>query len=227
MKNTEIFLTSKFDHPDTDVFFWGCPHIGHNPTSWDIPLWKLRGYTSSIEHDDELTKNAQSVLTENSILFLLGDNAFTHRAEELLLNFLRAIPFSVCYMMPGNHTAGYKSLLFNHSQNLEMLINGHKVVKFIPNYFEAKFNDFPVVMCHYPILSWNGMAKGSIMLYSHVHGSLSNSLIGQMYEKHYRCKEVSVEKTKYPLSLFDIKKELTKVHASTPDHHDKHVKNPF
>ncbi len=42
---------------------------------------------------------------------------------------------------------------------------------------EASVNGTKVVMCHYPLRSWQGVGKGAIHLFGHMHGRLSgNSL---------------------------------------------------
>jgi calcineurin-like phosphoesterase family protein len=214
----------KFNVPEKDIFFWGCLHLNHDP-KWEVPLWKMRGYNSASEHFYEIKENWKCKLDKNSIIFLLGDTVFGHNAEETVLNFFKEVPFQTCYMMGGNHTAGWKQLLEKSDENCEYIIDENKKLILIPNYFEIIINGHSVVLSHYPIVSWNGQGKGAIMLHAHVHGSLEKSEIGKLLYKT-KIKEVSVEKTKLPLSFNEIKRKLDKL-TITYDHHGPETNNPF
>ena len=65
-------------------------------------------------------------------------------------------------------------------------------------------NGQPIVICHYPLASFNGQARGSWMLHGHCHGNLYKSEIGQPLYKT-RTLDVGVEKAPFPLSLTDLK----------------------
>ncbi len=128
--------------------------------------------------------------------------------------------------LPGNHYAGWHQLFNLRSGNGFYLDN--KIITFVPNYIELIINGQPIVASHYPLLSWNGQAKGSWMLFSHVHGNLEKSDIGKMYlDSGAKCYELSVEKNKHPasfsylFSLFEDKENISF------DHHGPHTQNPF
>jgi calcineurin-like phosphoesterase family protein len=204
-----------------NVFAWGCLHLCHDP-NWDVPLWKMRGFDSAIDSYNKLMENACSVLNEDSTLFLLGDTAFSGEAEQRMSFFLEKIPFKECYIMPGNHTAGFSQLSeANNLAPVENFKGQDKAIYFIPNYFEVLMLDMGklFVLSHYPILSWNEMSRGSIMLFSHVHGNLEKSELGKKYVEEMKCFEVSVEKTAFPVSFYDINKKLSERISVKVDHH--------
>ena len=210
---------------DDEILFWGCTHWGHNP-QWENPIWKRRGFTSVEEHDYKLIDRWNELATDNTIAFILGDLIFGHQADERLISIFNRLKFKELYVMSGNHTAGFKQIFESCEHNIKYLDNG-KAVIFTPNYLEAFINGLPVVMCHYPILSWNGQGKNSVHLFSHVHNSLGNSELGRMYLEKSNCLETSVEVRPYPLTFRDIR-NLTKDKAVfTPDHHGPEIKNPF
>lgn len=216
----------KITAKDHDVLFQGCLHYGHNP-SWDIPIWKTRGYDSSGAHDEGLIANWNSKANKNTIGFLLGDTIFGHNADERLLNLFNRLNFKELYILPGNHQAGYKQLLDSLHENV-LNVDGHnKLIYFVPNYLEVIVNGQAIVLNHYPILSWNGMAKGSWMLYAHVHGNLNKSEIGRLYLNTGLAQEVSVEVAPFPLTFGEIRAIMRAKKQSTPDHHSETTKNPF
>jgi calcineurin-like phosphoesterase family protein len=209
----------KVSSTDHDVLFWGCMHYGHDP-KWDNPIWKLRGYNSSFEHDEGLIQNWNKKANASTIGFLLGDTIFGHNADERLLSLFRRLDFKELYVLPGNHQAGYKQLLETVQDNI--LLPGaseYKKVHFVPNYLEAVVNGQAIVMCHYPILSFNGMAKGAYHIYAHVHGNLGRSELGRLYQNTGLTYEVSVENCPSPITFGELRAEMRKKVQSTPDHH--------
>ena len=47
-----------------------------------------------------------------------------------------------------------------------------KEVKFKKGDYSFLQGNFQVVMCHYPLLTWNNKRKGTVMLHGHCHGAL-------------------------------------------------------
>jgi calcineurin-like phosphoesterase family protein len=218
------FLYQPLKIKNTPVLFWGCLHLDHDP-SWKIPLWSARGFKNVKDQNDSLLRRWISKADENTVGFLLGDNAFGVNASSVLETFIKTIPFKELYLMPGNHHAGWKQLLANSQNGVWDL--GHKKVYFIPNYLEIIVNNQSIVLCHYPIFSWNGQGGGSWMLYSHVHGSLQRSELGRTYQITGKNCEVSVETCSYPVTLEDLQRFFARRMLFSPDHHTSTTQNPF
>ena len=215
----------KISSTDHDVLFWGCLHYGHDP-KWNEPIWRTRGYNSSVEHDEGLIQNWNSKANKNTVGFLLGDTIFGHMADERLLKLFNRLNFKTLYVLPGNHQAGYKQLLesckgFPESSDYDNLLQiDDKDIFFVPNYLEASVNGQAIVMSHYPILSWNGAAKGAYHLFAHVHGNLNRSELGRLYLKTGLNYEVSVEVNPFPLTFGEIRSIMRSKKQAVPDHHE-------
>ena len=207
------------------ILFWGCLHYRHNP-KWENPIWKIRGFDSSEQHDLAIVQNWNNKANNETIGFLLGDVVFGRNATNDLLFLAENLQYSKIYIMPGNHQAGWKQLFESVEQNVYKASHGGELI-FVPNYLEAYVNGQPIVMSHYPILSWNGQGKGSWMLFSHVHGSLSRSEVGHLYLLKGYNREVSVEKAPSPLSYGEIHAEMRQKKWFSPDHHDSKGDTPF
>jgi len=210
-----------------EILFWGCLHWHHDP-KWDIPIWKRRGFESVEEHDEAIVLNWNSKASDKTIGFLLGDIMFGYGGMEEFMKLMRRLKFQRLFVMSGNHTAGWKQAFESVKDNTIYVDGYRREVIFVPNYLEAYINGQPIVMCHYPILSWNGAGKGSWMLFSHVHGSLGNSELGRMYLKDggYNL-EVSVEATKFPLTYGEIGAIMRNKSKFKTDHHDENASTPF
>ncbi|NBO22306.1 hypothetical protein EBU94_03045 [bacterium] len=226
----------RWEAKNNEILFWGCLHWHHNP-KWDIPIWKRRGFDSVEEHDEAIVKNWNSKASDKTTGFLLGDTMFGYGGQEEFVKLMRRLKFRRLFVMSGNHNAGWKQT-FEAVQDNVFYIDGKiareaqglplKEVIFVPNYLEAYINGQPIVMCHYPVLSWNGAGKGSWMLFSHVHGSLGNSELGRMYLKDggYNL-EVSVEVNPFPLTYGEIAAIMRNKPKFKTDHHDENGSTPF
>ena len=42
----------------------------------------------------------------------------------------------------------------------------------VQSYAEITVDDIPLVLCHYPFRTWNGMGKSAVNLHGHSHGRL-------------------------------------------------------
>ena len=145
--------------------FWADLHLWHACASWEMPIWRSRGFDNAAEHALGLEKRWCERMDYDTDMFLLGDTAFSYFAPDRLRSLLERLPFRRLYMMPGNHAAGYKQL----AMNPELIPHN---VFLLPNYAEVNTPTGFYVCSHYPILSWNRQAHGSIMLHGHCHGAL-------------------------------------------------------
>jgi calcineurin-like phosphoesterase family protein len=208
-----------------EVLFWGCLHANHDP-KWKVPLWKMRGFDSVLDHRETLIQRWNEVANENTVGFLLGDTMFGAGGKEAFEELLNRLSFKTLYLPAGNHYAGWHQSFSGVDENVLDL--GGKQVVFTPNYFEAFVNGQAVCLSHYPVLSWNGQGGGSYMLYSHVHGTLVKSELGRLYKNSkMKCYEVSVEENDYPINFADLRKFMDKQNGSAPDHHGKDTQNPL
>jgi calcineurin-like phosphoesterase family protein len=221
-----IFQPIKIKAPDDNILFWGCMHYGHDP-KWENPIWKTRGFDSAEECGETLIQRWNAKANSETIGFLLGDTVFSDPDGKKFLGLMERLTFKQLYICAGNHYSGFKQALEGcHGNSLEIGIGNF--ITFCPNYFEAFINGQAVVMSHYPILSWNGQARSSFSLYSHVHGNLGKSAIGKAFEESgARALEVSVEKFPSPPNFTEIKDILKKRPPVSFDHHDSNTQNPF
>lgn len=220
-----LYAAEKLNGREQDFLFWGCFHLHHNP-SWDVPLWKMRGFEDVNQHDSVLVERWNSKATSDTIGFLLGDNVFGQNADVEFRQLVAKLKFKTLYVMAGNHTAGWKKLLDSIESNILIAEHGGTVI-FVPNYLDAIINGKSIVMSHYPILSWNGQGGSSWMLFSHVHGSLEQSELGRMYLAKGLNREISVEKCPFPITFGELRTEMRAKEYFTPDHHSKETQNQF
>jgi len=223
----KLYKPLKILNEDTNILFWGCTHINHNPR-WDNPIWKQRGYNSADNHKDGVIKNWNQKANEETDGVLLGDVMFGGGGADEFFNILNRLRFKNLYIQAGNHFAGFHQALELTDENGDYNFNENKKVIFLSNYFEAFVNGQPIAFSHYPILSYNGQAKGAFHLFSHVHGNLGKSKIGKAYlDSGVKAYEVSVEKNPSPINFSELKKIMRDRENVSFDHHSAETQNPF
>lgn len=215
----------KIKGDSNNILLWGCIHAHHDPVHWESPIWHRRGYKSALDHAEGLVKKWNEKANNETIGFLLGDTMFGQGGADKFINLLEQLSFKNLYICGGNHFSGFHQTFKLCKENVYYLED--KSVIFCPNYFEAFINGQAVALGHYPILSWNGQAKGSIHFFSHVHGSLDESQLGRDYLKQCKCIEVSVEKNPYPISFAESLELVKDKPNFAPDHHTSDIHNPF
>jgi predicted MPP superfamily phosphohydrolase len=89
------FKRSEYD----EILFCSDTHYNHDP-KWEIPLWLRRGFSSAKEHDEWL-KSEFSKVSDNSIIFHLGDAALNSTPEKML-DFFNETSAKIFYIF-GNH----------------------------------------------------------------------------------------------------------------------------
>lgn len=215
----------KITKDENKILFWSDTHFGHKCEHWSKPLWKMRGFSSIEEHDHTLIQRWNERSSYQAIFFHLGDFIFGFDSFKRMEAILNQVQFEQLYIMPGNHCSGWKQHFESKPANVWEL-EPHKKVYFIPNYVESYINGQPIVLSHFPIVSWNGQGKGSWMLHGHCHNNLINSDIGPLLYKT-KIMDIGVENYKHPLSFKDVKSIFLNKATITYDHHNEETLNPF
>lgn len=146
--------------------------------------------TTIEDHDQWLIDHINSVVNKRDELYILGDISMANREKtEKLLDKINGKKF----LIEGNHDNSIKSSTrFQHTTQIHDF-----------NFNSPSYSNIHLVLCHYPMQSWNRKVHGSGHLYGHVHGRLPG--VGLSFD-------VGVDANGYfPLNLEQVYDKLTKI----------------
>jgi len=173
MFDTDMHLS--FTHSESKkIFFTSDTHFNHD-REW---VFKARGFSNIKEHNDCLIKNINELVRENDILFHLGDFFLNTQNNEDANEILNQINCKNILYLWGNHNSRVKQMysesILKDFGRSDIKIYPHTVGKitYLGHYTDIMVNDQPIVLCHYPIYSWNQLMNGSWMLHGHEHCNL-------------------------------------------------------
>jgi len=118
---------------------------------------------SNEKNIDECVRLVNERATQDDVLYHLGDFSFagTSKFNEIK-EFVSRLKPKVVFLL-GNHD---KERIFNALMELMP----HKILG-VHNYLEIGHAKNKIVLCHYPIISYNRMQHGSIHLHGHCHST--------------------------------------------------------
>ncbi|MBQ2320227.1 MAG: metallophosphoesterase family protein [Lachnospiraceae bacterium] len=133
-------------------------HFGHDK----VRILDGRKFEDSVQMDEAMiTAWNETVQKKKDEVFILGDLAL-YKGEQV--NELLSRLNGKKYLITGNHDSRFiRDKKFDSS-----------LFEWIKPYAEIKDNGRKVVLCHYPIICYNGQYHGKksvYMLYGHVHNS--------------------------------------------------------
>jgi len=124
-------------------------HLSHT----GVIKFSDRPFKDIIEMDDLIIKNVISPLKEGDDLYFLGDLSWTQDAS---FKFFNQIPYNVHFhWILGNHEKGWERF--------------KKYCTTIDKMQETVINGNTVIMCHYPMITWNKSHYNSWQLFGHHH----------------------------------------------------------
>lgn len=214
---------------DQKIFFSSDPHHEHKnivagvtswikAEEWPTPYqeWKdeearkafcklhgIRDFPTIEKMNSTMINRFNERVTENDILFLLGDIGFGSKSS--VVNFLTRLRCKNVHLTFGNHD---KNIIRNEDG-----VQGYfKSCAFKREiYVDGQF----IILDHYAHRVWNKSHRGSWMLYGHSHASLPD-------DPNALSIDVGVDTNDmYPYSFDDIKKIMAKKTYKPIDHHGK------
>jgi len=185
-----------------NTFFTSDPHYGHK----NIIKYSNRPFEDVIQMNEALIANFNAVVQPDDTVWMQGDISFMapDRTERVL-----------------KRLNGHKHLIFgNHDKTLrknpELLAHFESVQEFKEIDINVKGKAYHIVLCHYPLLTWNRAHHGSFMLHGHCHGNVNH-----LNEKTARL-DVGVDVHNYfPVSIEQVIKIMEKKQYEVIDHHGK------
>jgi calcineurin-like phosphoesterase family protein len=135
------------------VWFTADTHFGHGGA---LGLFR-RPFDSVAAMDEALIGRWNAVVREGDEVWHLGDVAVRQRLERVVAVLARLVGRK--HLIAGN----------NDTPEIRALPGWASVA----DYRELSLGGRQLVLCHYPLRSWNGMARGAINLHGHSHGRLA------------------------------------------------------
>lgn len=152
------------------LWFTSDSHFNHAnicsaTTKWIDPV-TCREFASLEQMNSHLIGNINEVVEQDDILFHLGDWSFG--GFDSIAEFRNSIFCKNVHIITGNHDHHIE----NNKENCQSLFSS--VNKYLD--LDVKWNvgthfagEQRFALMHFPIASWNDMARGSIHLHGHVH----------------------------------------------------------
>ena len=120
------------------------------------PFLDKAGNPDPSYQDEVIIQRFNEVLRPGDILWHLGDVSWS--SFDKLNGFLKRLNTKEVHLIWGNHDKpkNFKGLPFRSFSDLRSI----------------KVADSRMILCHYPMRSWNGKGSGTYQLYGHVHGQM-------------------------------------------------------
>lgn len=147
------------------IWFTSDPHFGHA----NIIKFCERPFGSIKDMDETLIRNWNECVTDDDIVFILGDFCWNHTPGNLM-KILKQLNGKHIYIIPGNHD---KPEAFAHIDGpWEDLSRFSLRDDLVHVYIRCKKGDkkpLELILSHYPLMTWSGRDRGCINLHGHVH----------------------------------------------------------
>ena len=140
-------------------------HLGHA----NALIFDNRPFATLEEMENKIVENWNKTVTDNDDVYILGDVVWKNVYWETIKKLKGRK-----HLIKGNHDR-----LSAEAKECFVSIN---------DYEEIKDGDTSVILCHFPIASWNKMTHGSVHLYGHVHNSEEIRVLDgpkAMFEKRF------------------------------------------
>lgn len=171
------------------IWFTSDCHFGHRSILKFCP--NTRQGTTPDEMDRILISNWQRDVAADDDVYMLGDIFFCDSKQAR--NIMGQLP-------------GRKHLIYgNHDKVIRSDHQLQKQFTSIQDYLELTIDNRFVVMFHYPMLEWLGMARGSYALFGHVHGNMDNHpevIAGRMMDVGIDSRPQGQQQDNGPMSLW-------------------------
>ena len=149
------------------IWFTADLHFGHKLMIDKERMNNSRPYSTVEEHDEEILKNINSQVDKHDLFYILGDFGFSPAIELQ----------KIVHQMNGSKFL----ILGNHDRNADKLNGFEQITQIkmlrLKNVYHADFGLFrylEIVLCHYPIASWQNKIHDSLHFYGHTHGRFEN-----------------------------------------------------
>ena len=152
------------------LFFTADSHYGHK----NILKYAKRPFETVELMNEALIRNWNSVVGPDDTIWHLGDFAFGN--VDAVRNILLRLNGKKNFIL-GNHDKVIRNDFLNVFENRNFLKSNkhfHNIQEILVPDTEQD-TDQRIVMCHFPIESWNHAHHGSWHLHGHCHGSLPSA----------------------------------------------------
>ena len=153
------------------LFFTSDTHYNHAnicsaTSNWTDPS-RARQFKSLDLMNDYIVSKINNTVRQDDILFHLGDWSFG--GFEFIEVFRKRIWCNNIHIITGNHDHHIER---NKENVRDLFASVHKYLELTvvrPALYKTPPIHTNLVLMHFPIASWNNMAKGTIHLHGHVH----------------------------------------------------------
>lgn len=119
-----------------------------------------------ILNDKAIIERWNKKVNKYDIVYIIGDFSFASTEHtKKILNQLNGRKFLIL----GNHDKSSESLRGYFEQITQI-----KEITFRQKNFDFLDEDFSVVCCHYPMVTWNRKHYGSVNVHGHCHGNIDD-----------------------------------------------------
>jgi len=135
------------------IYFIADMHFGHE----NVIRLNKRPFSSVEEMDNTIIQNWNAIVRDTDTVYIIGD--VWYRGKRNAVDYMRKLK-GVKHLIRGNHDV--KALknpafvnCFDSIQDIADIIVGNE----------------RVILCHYPMLEWNGYYRESLHIHGHIHNN--------------------------------------------------------
>jgi calcineurin-like phosphoesterase family protein len=146
------------------IYFTADLHFGHPNILKHSPGRPFSDIVDIVAHDAWLLDLWLSTVDKHDTVYILGDLTFLKSDNARRL--LEKLPGRK-FLIEGNHDGSIRAYK-NYFKEVYQI----KEMTFRPTVAPFLKEDLGIVMCHYPMVTWNRKPYGTLMLHGHSHGKL-------------------------------------------------------
>lgn len=139
------------------IYYIGDMHLGHA----NVIKHDNRPFNNIDEMTEFMIKNYNKIITDKDAVYIVGDITLKGivNATELIKRLKGRK-----HLVIGNHDK--KNVKNKEFRDLFIECK---------DYYDIVDNGRRVIICHYPMIEWDGYFRGSYHVYAHIHNNLNNA----------------------------------------------------